>query len=492
MVQFRAELLAGGFFLLAALFYFLRESKQKTLFHPLSIFLASIGVLWSALAGDPFRVLVTTFSLAIVLSKKEDFGFHSLALAGSLFLFFSPHPINFLSAWLLVDLLLLSGWGVPEGLPGHLFSQGAGILAFMGWKQTGFPPLLFLSAFARAGFFPWPRSSFKSPRLAFLPVVMAFYILKDAVPPGWPWLGILGLWLAFGTGFELPSERGFPQALWGCTVPLVLFGGWGFLILFLAFAVAALREEIAKAWPIGSVLFQWLGKGLRGVSEFIEGEGGWLWVGLLAVILLRGLGLDLREASQGILWRELFPEGVGLMSTSFYILVTESEFSLLFSLLAQYIIRAFHGTPPSPGNWLIAARLSLGAMVCLILYLSRWGARWIRPSAGAVLSRKERDWWLLRVMLGIGGGLLAFLAFNRYPLFSSAPEERLVVFWVLIMGLLATLAPGSVLQRAAGVLTFIAGLELAGLVPEPAVWFVHLAVATAASFLAAYDKARGK
>ncbi|MCS7286055.1 MAG: hypothetical protein RMK30_09465 [Anaerolineae bacterium] len=486
------KLMAGGFFFLAVLFYFLRESKWKAYLYPVAISFASVGLAISSLYGNLPQILGASLSLAIILGKREGFGFQSLALAGATVLFFfSPGPVYFLSAWLLVDLFLLVGWGSSRSFPGHFFSQGLGILAFVGWEQTGFQPLLLLSASARAGFFPWPRSSFGS-RFSFLPMVMAFYLLKAASSPEGLWFWMFALWFALGNGFELAGKESFPQALWGVTISLVLFREWGIVLVLVAFILAALKESLIALWNRGTGLFQWLEKGLRSAGEFIEGEGGWLWIGLGFAILFRGLGSEWSGVQQRFFWRELFPEGFGLMSASLYILVTESELSLLFALLAQYIAMAFYKTSPFSDNWLIAARVLLGAMVCFILYFSRWGARWIHPPDGSGRSRKEGSWWLLRVALGVGGGFLAFATVRRYAFLSPVPEERLVSFWVTLMGFLGALAPGFVLQKAAGVLTFINGLELAGLVPRPAVWFLHLLVAMVASFLSAYEKAKSR
>lgn len=486
------KLMAGGFFFLAVLFYFLRGSKWKAHLYPVAISFTSFGLAISSLYGNLPQILGASLSLAIILGKREGFSFQSLALAGAIVLFFfSPDPVHFLSAWLLVDLFLLMGWGSSRSFPGHFLSQGLGILTFMGWEQTKFQPLLLLSASARAGFFPWPRSSFRS-RFSFLPMVMAFYLLRDASSPEGLWFWMFALWFALGNGFELTGKESFPQALWGVTISLVLFREWGIVLVLVSFILAALKERLTALWNRGTGLFKWLERGLQSAGEFVEGEGGWLWIGLGFAILFRMLGSELSVVHQRFFWRELFPEGFGLMSASLYILVTESELSLLLALLAQYIAMAFYKTYPFSDNWLIAAKVLLGAMVCFILYLSRWGARWIHPPGGSGHSQKEGSWWLLRLALGVGGGLLAFVTVRRYAFLSPVPEERLVSFWVTLMGLLGTLAPGFVLQRAAGVLTFINGLELAGLVPKPAVWFVHPLVAMVASFLSVYEKAKGR
>lgn len=480
--------MAGGFFLLALLFYLFRKSEW---IYPVALFLALLSVVLAAIAGDFIRALALLLSLAILLRRRKDFGFQTIALAGSLTLFFSSSaPVDLLSAWLLVDLSLLLGWGNIKSLPGHLFSQGAGILAFIGWELTGFSLLLFLSASARAGFFPWPCSPFKPRNLGFLLTIMSFYLLRNTTLPEGYWAWLLGLWFALGSGLALTEKDGFPQALWGFTIFLALFKGWGLGLMVLAFVVAALKEHFERIWNKVLVSLRTAARGLRDASEFIEGEGGWLWVGLAILVLLRGLGSGLEGASQKLFWRELFPEGLGLMSASLYLVVTDSKAAILFSLLAQYILMAFYKTSPLPGNWLIAIKVALGAMVCLLLYLSRWGASWLRSLVSLRSSHKKGSWWLLRLALAVGGGLLAFIAVSRYPLFSPVPEERLVVFWVIAMGFLGTLAPGSVLQRAAGVLTFLNGLELAGFVLKPAIWFAHLIIAMAASFLVAYEKAR--
>ena len=487
-----ARAMAGGFFLLALLFYLLKKSERRTHLYIVAAFFALLSVMLIAIMGDFIQALATLASLAILLRKREDFNFQTLTLAGSFVLFFfSSAPVDLLSAWFLADLSLLMGWGDIKSLPGHLFSQGAGILAFIGWVRAGSPLLLFISASARAGFFHWPTSTVRSRSFGFLPIIMSFYLLRNMDFPGGCWAWLIGLWLALGSGFALTKKDGFPQSLWGFTIFLVLFKFWGAGLMVLAFVVAVLKERFEKVWNKVPVFLQTVVRWLRGASEFIEGEGGWLWVGLAILVLLRGLRLGSEEAFQKFLWRELFPEGFGLMSASLYLVITESEAAILFSLLAQYILMAFYKAPPLPGNWLIATRMALGAMVCLFFYLSRWGASWLRPLVGSGVSQKKGSWWLLRLMLGAGGGLLAFIAVSRYTLFSLVPEERLVVFWVIIMGLLGTLSPGSALQRAAGVLTFLNGLELAGFTLKPAIWFAHLIVAMAASFLVAYEKARG-
>jgi hypothetical protein len=474
--------------------YSVGRGERKDWVYPTVCLLAFVGLLVTAPRASIAQVLAAAVSLAIVLGKKEDFGLHSLALAASLFiLFFSRSFVSFLSAWLLVDAILLWGWGDRGSIPGHLFSQSAGILAFLGWEHTKLEPLLFLSAFARAGFFPWPRSYLKSRRLAFLPVVLAFYLLSRASLPGSLWLLAFGLWLAFGSGVELGKKEGFPQALWGITLSFAFYKLWSLPILIGALAVASLREPIERAWKKAEVIVPSLRKIAWNAAEFLEGEGGWLWVGIgFAALLLRlgqqGEGLGLSK----IFWRELFPEGLGLLSAALYLLVAESDSAILFSLLAQYIMAAFYKSYPTSGNWLILAKVALGAMVCFILYLSRWGAKWLLTPGTASQGKKAESWWLLRLVLGLGGGFLAFALANRYPLFSPSPEERLIVFWLVIIGLLGTLAPGSVLQRAAGILTFLNGLELTGLILKPMAWFIHPMIALGAAFLSAYERAGGR
>ena len=472
----------------------LARGKSKDWSYPAVCLLAFLGLLASAPRASIPQILAASVSLAILLGRKKDFGLYSLALAAAIFtLFFSRDLVSFLSAWLLVDVLLLAGWGEKKSIPGHLLSQSAGILAFVGWEHTRFEPLLFLSAFARAGFFPWPRSYFKSRRLAFLPIAMAFYLLSRASLPGGLWPLAFGLWLALGSGLELGGKEGFPQALWGITISLAFFKVWSIPILIGALAVASLREPFEKAWEKTEAIAPRLREIARNAAEFVEGEGGWLWVGIGFVALLlrlgqQGEGLGLSK----IFWRELFPEGLGLLSAALYLLVAESDSAILFSLLAQYIMAAFYKSYPTSESWLILAKATLGAMVCFILYLSRWGAKWLLFPGTASQGRKVESWWPLRLVLGLGGGFLAFGLANRYPLFSPSPEERLIVFWLIIIGLLGTLAPGSVLQKAAGIFTFLNGLELTGLALKPMVWFFHPMIALGASFLSAYERARSR
>jgi len=474
--------------------YSIGKGRYKDCVYPSVCFLAFLGLLASAPRASIPQILAASVSLAILLGKKEDFGFHSLALAVSLFaLFFSQGFVSFLSAWLLVDVILLWGWGERKSIPGHLFSQSAGILAFAGWEHTKFEPLLFLSAFARAGFFPWPRSYFKSRRLSFLPIVMAFYLLSRASLPGGLWPLAFGLWLAFGNGVELGRKEGFPQALWGLPLSFAFYKLWSLPILIAALTVASLGELIEKAWKKVEGIVSSLRKIAWNATEFLEGEGGWLWVGIGFVALLlrlgqQGEGLGLPK----IFWRELFPEGFGLLSAAFYLLIAESDSAILFSLLAQYIMAAFYKSHPTSESLLILAKVALGAMVCFILYLSRWGAKWLHSPGTSSQGRKVESWWLLRLALGLGGALLAFALVNRYPLFSPSPEERLIVFWLITIGLLGTLAPGSVLQRTAGILTFLNGLELTGLILKPMAWFIHPMIALGASFLSAYERARSR
>mgnify|MGYP000042699899 CR=1 FL=1 len=472
----------------------LARGKYKDWVYPAVCLLAFLGLLVSASRASIAQILAASVSLAILLGKRKDFGFYTLALAAAIFtLFFSRDPASFLSAWLLVDVLLLAGGGEKKSIPGHLLSQGAGILAFVGWEYTKAMPLLFLSAFARAGFFPWPRSCLKPRRLAFFPIIIAFYLLNVASLPGGLWPLAFGLWLALGSGIELGKKDGFPQALWGITLSFAFYKLWSIPILIGALAVASLRKLFEGAWEKVEGTVPLLRKIAWNAAEFVEGESGWLWVGIgfLALLLRlgqRGGGLGLSK----IFWRELFPEGLGLMSAALYLLVAESDSAILFSLLAQYIIAAFYKSSPSLGSWLVAAKATLGAMVCLILYLSRWGAKWLSPRVATGQDKGGGSWWLLRLALGLGGAFLAFALANRYPLFSPSLEERLVVYWLIIIGLLGALAPGSVLQKAAGILTFLNGLELTGLILKPLAWFIHPMIALGASFLSAYERARSR
>ena len=395
-----------------------------------------------------------------------------LALAGTaaLFLFALDGP-SVAEAWLLADLILaLSADRGSSDPVGFLAASGVGILAWLGAFATPRPVAGALTALAvsvRARIIPWPGVPATSFGDAAFGPLLGLVLLRRGVPPQgllrWP----LYLWLVGG---------------------LVLYA----LDAFLGTEMysAPVSRLAGRAWWWLSSRFK---RAVVEAGEGWEGEALWVWAALAVILLVFGLHSGAVSRRPSLLWGELFPTGLGLMGSSFFLLVASERGTLLFGLLAQYLMAALYPLDFSESLPLLLARVLLGVWICLLLYLSRWGARWLNPHEK--IFARGKNYWPLRLAAGVAGGILAYKATGWWDIPALTLEEEFVVTWMAVLGVLNAAFPGSVLRRTTGALTVLTAVELVNawgrgnLRISLILGLVQLAVAFAGAFLAAYEGA---
>ena len=444
----------------------------------------------------------------------------ALAGAGVLFLF-SPDVISLLSAWLLIDLLLTFEEG-RERLSTYLLTSGAGLSSFLAawitYPSISSKVLLILAASIRAGFFPWPGRVPEALGSRLLPLVTALHLLRSYNPglPGWI-TEVLTIWLAIGLlrhiicfAFGGGEWGQLPPCLWGYGVLASIYG-WKVCSLALLFSLLAgagmwrfrvRLRSLVKLLPIKAIkrpasvsLDDELASLINRFGDFWEGETGWMWIllgGILYLFNLKGIS---PPGKLELLWHRLFPMGLGMMASSFLLILTEVESVLLFTLLAQYIMAAFNLTNTSSYFLPVLIRIITGAWVCILLYLSKWGARWLRPGRTQKASSSSFLDWLLRAILGMGAGFLAYVITFRWRLSNLPLESQFIILWLILLGLFNALTPGRTIRRIAGILTLLTGfdtfyaLSIPGFSGLALFGTIQIMVALAATFLVAYEKA---
>ena len=158
------------------------------------------------------------------------------------------------------------------------------------------------------------------------------------------------------------------------------------------------------------------------------------------------------------------PAVAGLVVTASLIIVLRDWRVSLAALLAQYILVGFLLTR------LIAPEVAtvktlVGALICLILYLTARRVRWGRQSkdevpTSSILQEVFPVSLPFRLLAVILMGLVTSSLLNNYPLPELPKDIGFACYWLALMGLLAMILTTEPLKAGLGLLTFMAGFEL--------------------------------
>jgi hypothetical protein len=159
------------------------------------------------------------------------------------------------------------------------------------------------------------------------------------------------------------------------------------------------------------------------------------------------------------------PAVVSLVVTASLIVVVRDWHISLTALLAQYLLVGFLLTRLIPPE-VATVKTLVGALTCLILYLTARRVRWGRQRDNDEASTLPTVWEVFsvglpfRLLAVVLMGLVASSLLNSYPLPEVPRDMGFACYWLILTGLLAMILTAEPLKSGLGLLTFMAGFEL--------------------------------
>lgn len=159
------------------------------------------------------------------------------------------------------------------------------------------------------------------------------------------------------------------------------------------------------------------------------------------------------------------PAVAGLVVTASLIIVVRDWRVSLAALLTQYLLVGFLLTRLITPEVAMVKTL-VGALICLILYLTARRVHWGRRRSKDEPSPLPAGWEVFpvglpfRLLAVVLTGLMASSLLNSYPLSEVPRDIGFACYWLALIGLLAMILTAEPLKAGLGLLTFMAGFEL--------------------------------
>jgi hypothetical protein len=159
------------------------------------------------------------------------------------------------------------------------------------------------------------------------------------------------------------------------------------------------------------------------------------------------------------------PAVVGLVVTASLIIMVRDWRVSLAALLAQYLLLGFLLTRLISPE-VATVKTLVGALICLILYLTARRVRWGRQRGKDRFSPLLTGWEVFpvglpfRLLAVVLMGLVASSLLKSYPLPEVPRDIGFACYWLALVGLLVVILTAEPLKTGLGLLTFIAGFEL--------------------------------
>lgn len=150
---------------------------------------------------------------------------------------------------------------------------------------------------------------------------------------------------------------------------------------------------------------------------------------------------------------------VGLVVTASLIIVLRDWRVSLAALLVQYLLVGFLLTRLITPE-VATVKTLVGALICLILYLTARGVHWGRPRGRLIGWEVFPVGLPFRFLAVVLTGLVASSLLNSYPLPEVPRDIGFACYWLVLIGLLAMILTAESLKAGLGLLTFMAGFEL--------------------------------
>jgi membrane-bound metal-dependent hydrolase YbcI (DUF457 family) len=156
---------------------------------------------------------------------------------------------------------------------------------------------------------------------------------------------------------------------------------------------------------------------------------------------------------------------VGLVVTASLIIMVRDWRVSLAALLAQYLLLGFLLTRLISPE-VATVKTLVGALICLILYLTARRVRWGRQRGKDRFSPLFTGWEVFpvglpfRLLAVVLMGLVVSSLLKSYPLPEVPRDIGFACYWLALVGLLVMILTAEPLKTGLGLLTFIAGFEL--------------------------------